>query len=69
MNEKNYWKQFTMTGSVEDYLRYRSFTEHQSEQGSGQSDPCKECRDGEIHAGLRGGNRDRTEGGSYGRIR
>ena len=66
MNEKNYWKQFTMTGSVEDYLRYRSFTGQKSEQKSVDIDGCKDHGNGDTHAGLRGSNRDRTEDGSHG---
>jgi len=59
MKETNYWKQFMMTGSVEDYLHYRSFAKEQ---------PCNVVKDdaitgeydlsGEKHAGLRGDNRD-----------
>lgn len=65
MKETNYWKQFTMTGSVEDYLRYRSFAEIHSEN---RMDSGKK-QDGETHAGLRGSDRDRPEDGTDRRIR
>ena len=64
MKETNYWKQFTMTGSVEDYLRYRSFTEKHSREES----KTENERDGETHAGMRGSYGDRFENGTHRRI-
>ena len=64
MKETNYWKQFTMTGSVEDYLRYRSFADNSPKE---QSDSAEKWN-GAVHAGVRGCHRDRDQDGSDRRI-
>lgn len=77
MKETNYWKQFWETGRVEDYLNYRAdIRRTEQSEGSARNTPDASFPDSfrdrdsagqgrTDHAGLRGSDGDRTQGGSH----
>lgn len=81
MKEINYWKQFESTGSVEDYLNYRSnrkdpetrsgsasYRESASFTGLFRENAGDGGGKGAGHAGTGGSDGDRDKGGADGRI-
>ena len=56
MSDLNSWKQFAVTGNVEDYLKYAVHDAHK-DVGEGQEP--------EKNAGFAHGDRTHTESGTY----
>ncbi|MBQ8592402.1 MAG: hypothetical protein IJ485_06635 [Lachnospiraceae bacterium] len=62
MKEVNYWEQFTHTGNIEDYLRFKNVTEKMAMDAEKQT--------GENpYAGVRSCYRNRVEDSAYRGIR
>lgn len=58
--EEEYWEKFKETGSVKDYLSYRSAVDRQNQQ--------EQRTQGESYDGKHYSDRDDTVGTTYGRV-
>lgn len=67
MKSLNYWEQFTLSGKVEDYLRYASRVEEEESEDRNKRS-CADETGVRLHAGICNSDRNDIEADTCGGI-